>query len=149
LHVRGAASPAIERMRIKTSFLQRFPGIGRHYRWYLPLMPAAVDRWQIAGDVDLVVSLSHAVAKRRVVRSALTSTPETSDSNIRPRPDPGARPPSPRRYRSRARRRILGRGRGIFPHRRPTSRGFRGKLADPARDAAVLPLPSPGYDHHT
>ncbi len=63
LHAPGTTSPAIERMRITTSFLQRLPGLRRHYRYLLPLMPAAVERLRIPPDVDLVVSLSHAVAK--------------------------------------------------------------------------------------
>jgi len=63
VHARGAASPAIERMRITTSFLQRLPGAERQYRYLLPLMPAAVGRFAIPADVDLVVSFSHAVAK--------------------------------------------------------------------------------------
>jgi len=63
LHVRGATAPAIERMRITTSFLQRLPGATRHYRHLLPLMPVAVDRLAIDAEVDLVVSFSHAVAK--------------------------------------------------------------------------------------
>jgi len=63
LHVAGSTSPAIERMRITTSFLQRLPRAGRHYRWLLPLMPSAVGRLRVPRDVDLVVSLSHAVAK--------------------------------------------------------------------------------------
>ena len=63
LHVRGAASPAIERMRITTSFLQRVPAVGRHYRRLLPLMPAAVRSLAVPEDVELVVSFSHAVAK--------------------------------------------------------------------------------------
>jgi glycosyltransferase involved in cell wall biosynthesis len=63
LHVRGSTSPDIERMQISTSPLQRLPGVGRHYRWLLPLMPRAVERLQIPDDVDLVVSFSHAVAK--------------------------------------------------------------------------------------
>jgi glycosyltransferase involved in cell wall biosynthesis len=63
VHARGATSPAIERMRITTSFLQRLPGAVRHYRYLLPLMPTAVGRLAIPADVDLVVSLSHAVAK--------------------------------------------------------------------------------------
>ena len=63
LHVPGSTSPAIERMRITTSFLQRFPGAKRHYRYLLPLMPAAVSRLEIPKDVDLVLSFSHAVAK--------------------------------------------------------------------------------------
>jgi len=63
LHVSGSTSATIDQMRITTSFLQRLPGVRRHYRWLLPLMPAAVERLKIPGDVDLVVSLSHAVAK--------------------------------------------------------------------------------------
>ncbi len=63
VYVPGSSSPVIERMRITTSFLQRFPGVATHYRLLLPLMPAAVERLEIPGDVDLVVSLSHAVAK--------------------------------------------------------------------------------------
>lgn len=63
LHVPGSTSAAIERMRITTSFLQRFPGVGRHYRMLLPLMPTAAERLPIPADVDLVVSFSHAVAK--------------------------------------------------------------------------------------
>lgn len=63
LHKLGATSPAIERMSIRTSFLQHLPGAQRHYRYLLPLMPSAVERLTIPGDVDLVVSFSHAVAK--------------------------------------------------------------------------------------
>ena len=40
LRAPGATSPAIERMQITTSFLQRLPGAVRHYRYSLPLMPA-------------------------------------------------------------------------------------------------------------
>ncbi len=63
LHVPGSTSPAIERMPITPSFLQRLPGAARHYRCLLPLMPTAVERLRIPDDVDLVVSFSHAVAK--------------------------------------------------------------------------------------
>ena len=63
LHVAGSTSPVIERMEITTSFLQRLPGVGRYYRYLLPLMPAAVRRLKVPDDVDLVVSFSHAVAK--------------------------------------------------------------------------------------
>jgi glycosyltransferase involved in cell wall biosynthesis len=61
-HKRGALSPAIERMAIRTSPMQRLPGVLRHYRKLLPIMPAATKAWRV-GDVDLVVSLSHCVAK--------------------------------------------------------------------------------------
>src|SRR5262245_30571500 len=62
IHRRGALSPAIEAMTIRTSPLQRIPGILRHYRKVLPLMPIAARSWK-PGAVDLVVSLSHCVAK--------------------------------------------------------------------------------------
>ena len=41
VHAAGSTSPAIERMRITTSFLQGVPGAARHYRHLLPLMPTA------------------------------------------------------------------------------------------------------------
>jgi glycosyltransferase involved in cell wall biosynthesis len=63
LHGPGSTSPTIERMRIHTSFLQRIPGSRRHYRWLLPLMPRAVETLKLTRDLDLVISLSHAVAK--------------------------------------------------------------------------------------
>ena len=63
LHKRGSTSPAIERMDVTTSFLQRIPGVTRHYRYLLPLMPAAVERLPLPAGVDLVLSFSHAVAK--------------------------------------------------------------------------------------
>jgi glycosyltransferase involved in cell wall biosynthesis len=60
LHRRGSVSPTIEAMRIKTSFLQHAPG---DYRYWLPLMPRAIESFRVPDDVELVVSLSHAVAK--------------------------------------------------------------------------------------
>jgi glycosyltransferase involved in cell wall biosynthesis len=62
IHRKGSTSPTIERMTIRTSPLQALPGVFRHYRKLLPLMPIAARSWQV-GDVDLVVSLSHCVAK--------------------------------------------------------------------------------------
>jgi glycosyltransferase involved in cell wall biosynthesis len=61
LHVRGSLPPVIERMAVRPSWLQRLPRIDRYYRYTLPLMPLAAG-WRIS-DSDLVVSLSHAVAK--------------------------------------------------------------------------------------
>jgi len=61
LHARGTLPDVIERMDIRPSALQRLPRIDRYYRYTLPLMPLAAG-WRIPG-CDLVVSLSHAVAK--------------------------------------------------------------------------------------
>src|SRR5690242_20759720 len=52
IHRRGALSPAIESMDIRTSPLQKVPGIFRHYRHLLPIMPLAARAWQ-PRDVDL------------------------------------------------------------------------------------------------
>jgi glycosyltransferase involved in cell wall biosynthesis len=62
LHRPGSVAPAIERLRRRTSFLQRLPGAHRHYRYLLPLMPLAVETWRLP-PCDLVVSFSHCVAK--------------------------------------------------------------------------------------
>ncbi len=60
-HVPGSTSPIIEGRRIIPSVLQHLPGIRRHYRYFLPLMPLAA-RWSLPPS-DLIVSLSHCVAK--------------------------------------------------------------------------------------
>jgi glycosyltransferase involved in cell wall biosynthesis len=62
IHRRGALSPTIEAMTIRTSPLQRIPGVFKRYRALLPVMPLAARSWTV-GEVDLVVSLSHCVAK--------------------------------------------------------------------------------------
>src|SRR5262245_11472547 len=65
LHKRGSVAEVIERRPVVTSGLQRLPGVHRYYRYLLPLMPAAASRWQIP-PCDLVVSLSHCVAKSAI-----------------------------------------------------------------------------------
>jgi glycosyltransferase involved in cell wall biosynthesis len=62
LHVPGSVSPVIERRRIVTSFVQHLPSAATRYRHYLPLFPAAVRGFDLAG-YDLIVSLSHCAAK--------------------------------------------------------------------------------------
>lgn len=63
--------PAAERAPLggraaRTSFLQDMPGIASHLAWYLPLMPVAIEQFNLTG-YDLVVSSSHAVAKGVIV----------------------------------------------------------------------------------
>lgn len=48
--------------RVTTSFIQRLPGARKRYRTYLPLMPIAVEQFDMTG-YDLVISTSSAVAK--------------------------------------------------------------------------------------
>ena len=47
---------------IRTSFIQRLPFSRRHFRNYLPLMPMAIEQFDLSG-YDVVLSSSHAVAK--------------------------------------------------------------------------------------
>lgn len=46
---------------VHTSFLQRMPFIRNHHRKYLPLMPFAIEQFDLTG-YDLVISSSYAVA---------------------------------------------------------------------------------------
>ncbi len=62
LHIPGSISEKIEQHSISTSFLQKFPKIKSHYRYYLPIMPLAVKGWDFKG-YDLILSSSHCVAK--------------------------------------------------------------------------------------
>ncbi|MFP3588436.1 glycosyltransferase family 4 protein [Paraburkholderia sp. SIMBA_055] len=47
---------------VTTSFIQRLPFARRHYDSYLPLMPLAVQQFDLA-DYDLIITSSHTVAK--------------------------------------------------------------------------------------
>jgi len=62
LHIPGSVSPIIEKHTIHTSFIGRLPDVERRYRWYLPLMPMAIESFRLEG-YDLVISSSHCVAK--------------------------------------------------------------------------------------
>lgn len=52
----------IENKRIKTSFLQSIPFSAKFYRYMLPLMPNAIESFDLSG-YDLIISSSHCVAK--------------------------------------------------------------------------------------
>jgi len=65
LHIPGRVSRRIESMEIVTSFVQRLPGAMRMHQRYLPLFPAAVERFDLSG-YDFVLSTSHCVAKGAV-----------------------------------------------------------------------------------
>jgi glycosyltransferase involved in cell wall biosynthesis len=47
---------------VTTSFIQKLPKARKKYRAYLPLMPLAVEQFDLSG-YDLILSSSHAVAK--------------------------------------------------------------------------------------
>jgi len=62
LHIPGSVSPTIEKMGIKTSFIQNLPFSKKGYRKYLPLFPMAIESFNLKG-YDLILSCSHCVAK--------------------------------------------------------------------------------------
>lgn len=62
IHVPTMVSDKIERMNIKTTFIQDFPRSPTHYRFYLPLFPTAIEKFDMRG-YDLIISSSHCVAK--------------------------------------------------------------------------------------
>lgn len=52
----------IKEKKVKTSFIQKMPFAKKWYRHYLPLMPIAVEQFNLS-NYDLIISSSHAVAK--------------------------------------------------------------------------------------
>lgn len=62
LHSRGTVSPVIERMPIRTSFVQHLPLARTYYRHYLPVFPLAIRGFDLS-DFDIVISSHHCVAK--------------------------------------------------------------------------------------
>ncbi|MDM7913781.1 MAG: glycosyltransferase, partial [Candidatus Eisenbacteria bacterium] len=62
VHRPGTVSETIESHPIHTSFVQRLPRGAESYQRYLPLLPAAIERFDLRG-YDLVLSTSHCVAK--------------------------------------------------------------------------------------
>ncbi|MEX0736428.1 MAG: glycosyltransferase [Bacteroidota bacterium] len=67
LHNPGTVSPAIERMSIRTSFVNSLPFKETGYRRYLPLFPRAIESFDFS-PYDLILSTSHCVAKGAVPR---------------------------------------------------------------------------------
>lgn len=58
----AADAKHLKNHKIHTSIIQKLPLAKRHYRTYLPLMPLAVEQFDLS-EYDLVISSSHAVAK--------------------------------------------------------------------------------------
>lgn len=58
----GKLSPKIAGLKRHTSWLQNIPGAIERYRHFLPMMPAAIESFDLTG-FDLVISSSHCVAK--------------------------------------------------------------------------------------
>lgn len=58
----------LSRHPVHTSFIQHLPGGRRAYKAYLPLMPLAVEQFDLTA-YDIVISMSHTVAKGVLTRS--------------------------------------------------------------------------------
>jgi glycosyltransferase involved in cell wall biosynthesis len=54
--------------KVSVSFIQRLPFARQMFRWYLPLMPLAVEQIDLSA-YDLIISSSHAVSKGVLTRS--------------------------------------------------------------------------------
>ncbi len=59
---RAGLSPSLQAHPIHTSFLDLVPGSHRFYQWMLPVLPWAIERFDLR-SFDLVISSSHCVAK--------------------------------------------------------------------------------------
>lgn len=59
---RSKVSGAIAEHPVRSSWLERLPGIYKNYRNYLPLYPAAIESFRLPA-CDLVLSMNHCVAK--------------------------------------------------------------------------------------
>lgn len=58
----------IQHKSVKTSFLQHLPFANPHFRQYLPLMPLAIEQFDLS-EYDLILSSNHAVAKGVLTRA--------------------------------------------------------------------------------
>ena len=78
VHVRGSVSPAIERLPIHTSFVQRLPlRRAATTAQYLPLFPTAVEQFDFE-RFDLVLSVSHCCVKSVIRPAAAPCTSATA-----------------------------------------------------------------------
>ena len=64
---KGSVGETIESHPIHASGLNRLLGVNHYYRYLLPLLPSAIERFDLT-DFDLVISSSHCVAKGVLVR---------------------------------------------------------------------------------
>ena len=68
VHDPRSLPPSLAARPVRTSFLQRIPGATRHYPALLPLMPLAVERFDLR-DYDLVITSDASVIKGVLTRA--------------------------------------------------------------------------------
>ncbi len=61
-HFAGSQAECIEKKKIITSFLQKFPFLEKKYRYYLPFYPLGIELFNLQ-EYDIIISSSHCVAK--------------------------------------------------------------------------------------
>lgn len=66
---RANLAPSLRDRKVITSWLQKLPGVTRHYRKLLPLFPLALEQLEL-DDYDLVISSESGPAKGVLTRSA-------------------------------------------------------------------------------
>src|SRR5215212_10327255 len=64
----GLRGTPLEEVSVKTSFIQSLPGARKKYQTYLPLMPLAVEQFDLS-SYDIIISSNHAVAKGVLARA--------------------------------------------------------------------------------
>lgn len=67
VHDPKAANEAFRGKDIRTSFLQKLPGGLKHYQWFFPLMPTAVESYDLT-EYDVILSSTASFAKGVITR---------------------------------------------------------------------------------
>ncbi|MFA6388768.1 MAG: glycosyltransferase family 4 protein, partial [Patescibacteria group bacterium] len=67
VHDVRSANPIFRQRHIQTSFLQHLPFGVSHYQWFFPLMPTAVESYDLM-DYDVVLSSTASFAKGVITR---------------------------------------------------------------------------------
>jgi glycosyltransferase involved in cell wall biosynthesis len=67
VHDPKAANAAFKGKDIRTSFLQKWPGGVKHYQWFFPFMPTAVESYDLM-QYDVVLSSTASFAKGVITR---------------------------------------------------------------------------------
>lgn len=64
---RSTLWPALQDADIRTSWMQRLPGLRKHFKKYLPFYPGAIESFDLS-EYDLVISSSSAFGKGAIAR---------------------------------------------------------------------------------
>lgn len=65
---RSTLWPALQDADIRTSWMQRLPGLRKHFKKYLPFYPGAIESFDLS-EYDLVISSSSAFGKGAITRA--------------------------------------------------------------------------------